>query len=518
MNSIPINTKRRDFLVGLTASSAVVTMPGFLAGCGLQSANTLTSPVPDNPFLDWFDVDQSVLATTMSALTSKGADFADLYFQHARKHSMTVENGVVSSGGVTIDQGVGLRAVVGDQVGFASTEDMTLPSLRNAAISAAGSMAGSPALAPNSFAPAAVGELYATAIPWSEIGAEPITAMLHFVEERVRKADPAIESVIVRWNDSDERIMIATADGRLVTDRRPMGELTIVVTARKGESVQTGFTNIAAREELSWFSEERLLQAVTEVVDRTMIQFDARRAPEGDMPVVLASGTSGVLLHEAVGHGMEADFIRNGNSAYVDMIGKKVAEPIVSIVDQANMRQERGALNYDDEGNQTGRTTMVEDGVLKSYLHDQLSAKHYETETTASGRRESFRYPPMPRMTCTYMEDGPHTKEEIIAAVDHGIVCETYVDGAVKIGPGDYTFSVKNGWLIENGKITAPIKDVSISGIGPETLSQISMVANDLRMDVGGWTCGKNGQNVPVSQGVPTVLVSEMSVGSISRS
>jgi TldD protein len=252
---------------------------------------------------------------------------------------------------------------------------------------------------------------------------------------------------------------------------------------------------------------------VREAVDRTLILFEAKRPPAGVMPVILAAGASGILLHEAIGHGMEADFNRKGTSIYSDMIGKKVAEPFVTIVDQGTIANERGALNYDDEGNACGRNVMVENGVLRSYLHDSISASQYKVPATGSGRRQSYQYPPMPRMTCTFMEDGPHSREEIIAAVDHGIIAETYTNGQVQIGAGDYTFYVKNGWLVEKGKITAPIKDVNIIGNGPESLQRISMVADDAKLDTGGWTCGKNGQMVPVSQGIPTVLVSKMTVG-----
>ena len=252
---------------------------------------------------------------------------------------------------------------------------------------------------------------------------------------------------------------------------------------------------------------------VKQAVDRTMIQFDAVRPPAGEMPVILAAGPSGILLHEAIGHGMEADFNRKGRSIYSDMMGKKVAEPFVTVVDQGTLAGNRGALNYDDEGNACGRTVMVENGILRSYLHDTISARQYDVPVTGSGRRQSYKFQPMPRMTCTFMEDGPHTKDEVIAAVDHGIIAETYTNGQVRIGEGDYTFYVKNGWLIEKGKVTAPIRDVNIIGNGPESLRRITMVANDAYMDTGGWTCGKNGQSVPVSLGMPSVLVSKMTVG-----
>jgi TldD protein len=316
----------------------------------------------------------------------------------------------------------------------------------------------------------------------------------------------------VHWSDVDERVLIATLDGRLVTDHRPMTRMTVLVTAKKGEEVQSGFSNIAAREELSWYTEGRLARTAKEAVDRTMLLFDTVRPPTGEMPVILAAGASGVLLHEAVGHTMEADFNRTGASIYSGMIGEKVAEPFVSVVDEATIPRERGALNYDDEGNSAGRTVMVENGVLKSYLHDQVSARQYDLQPTGSGRRESYKFAPMPRMTCTFMEDGPHSKEEIIAAVDRGVICETYTDGQVQLATGDYSFSIKNGWLVEDGKVTAPIKDFGIIGSGPELLQRITMVADDRQLDAGGWTCGKNGQSVPVSQGMPTVLVSKMTV------
>ena len=239
-----------------------------------------------------------------------------------------------------------------------------------------------------------------------------------------------------------------------------------------------------------------------------MILFESRRPPVGELPVVLASGTSGVLLHEAIGHSLEADFNRNGTSQYANSMGKKIADAQVTISDQGTMSNELGALNYDDEGIACGRTDLVENGVLRSYLHDSVSAGQYKTKPTGSGRRESYRFAPMPRMTCTVMENGPHSREEIISAVQFGVLAETYTNAEVRIGEGDYNFYVKNGWLIEKGKVTAPLRDFSISGNGAQTLERITMVANDRRMDPGGWTCGKNGQRVPVSQGMPTVLAS----------
>jgi len=505
--------KRRDFIGRMAAGSAVLSMPVFLSGCGVQRATAIADPTPENPFMEWFGVDEATTARVMAELTANGADAADLYFQHSRTNFLTLEDGIVSSASSTIEQGVGLRVVIGDQTGYAFTEDLGLPSMLAAARTAAAIASGSQVVAPQAFNAMGTGDLYTTAVPWSDVGIDQKLPLLKFVDSKAKSLDEAVDKVAVYWADQDERVMIATLDGRLVTDHRPMTRVTVTVTAKKGDEVQSGFSNIAAREEFDWYSEERLTTMVKEAVDRTMILFDARRPPAGEMPVILASGASGILLHEAIGHGMEADFNRKGTSIYSDMIGKKVAEPFVTVVDQATIPRERGALNYDDEGNKAGRTVLVQDGILKSYLHDRISATQYGLKPTGSGRRQSYKYAPMPRMSCTFMEDGPHTKDEIVAAVDRGIICETYTNGQVQIGAGDYTFYVKNGWMVENGKVTAPIKDVNIIGNGPESLKRITMVANDARLDTGGWTCGKNGQSVPVSQGIPTVLVSKMTVG-----
>ena len=505
--------KRREFLGRMAAGSAILTVPGFLTSCSVQQATAIVDPTPENPFMSWFGADQATVARVMSELTANGADAADLYFQHSRSNSLSLEDGIVSNANSNIQQGVGLRVVIGEQTGYAFTEELTLSSMLAAARTAAAIASGGQTVVPRSFASREMGALYTTSVPWADVGIDQKLPVLKFIEEKAKALDPAVDKVSVYWGDGDERVMIATLDGNLITDHRPMTRVTVLVTAKKGDELQSGYSNIAAREEFGWYTEERLTTMTREAVDRTMILFDARRPPAGEMPVILAAGASGILLHEAIGHGMEADFNRKGTSIYSDMMGKKVAEPFVTVVDQATIPRERGALNYDDEGNKAGRTIMVENGILKSYLHDQISARQYNVKPTGSGRRESYKFAPMPRMTCTFMEDGPHSKEEIIAAVDHGIICETYTNGQVQIGAGDYTFYVKNGWLVEGGRVTTPIKDAHIIGNGPESLKRITMVASDARLDTGGWTCGKNGQSVPVSQGIPTVLVSNMTVG-----
>ncbi len=508
--------KRREFLSRAAAGGAILTMPAFLQGCGIQLGSIVKDAPPENPFYTWFGVDEPTVLRVMSALTSKGADIADAYFQYTRTSKLELENGVVGNPGLDVQQGVGLRVVTGDQTGFVSTEDLTLPAMLAAAQSAsATAMAvetstAKPAAESLHFSPTR--DLYRVAMPWGDIGVDQKNAILQSVDEKTRAADSAIENVRINWVDVDERVMIAMLDGNIITDNRPMTRLTLVVTATRDGKTQTGFSSIAARAGIDWYTEERLTALVDEAVSRTLVQFDARRAPSGEMPVILAAGTSGVILHEAVGHALEADFVRDGTSPYGDKIGAKVAESDVTLVDDATIPGERGALNFDDEGATTNSNVLVENGVLTSYLHDRVSARHYGVSPTGSGRRESYRHAPMPRMTCTTMRDGQHSRDEIIASVEQGVVCETYTDGQVQLGGGDFMFRVKNAWLVEKGKIAAPIKDVNVSGNGPDLLTKITMVGNDSRLDAGGWTCGKKGQAVPVSQGMPTVLVSQLTV------
>lgn len=504
--------KRREFLGHVAAGSAILTVPAFISGCGVNQALAVKEATPKNPFLEWFGIDEAMIARVMAELTAQGADTADLYFQHQRSNTIGMEGGIVSRAHTEISQGVGLRVVLEEHTGYAFTEDLTLPSMLAAARTAAVVAGHGIAAPPQAFNPKKTGDLYAIKVPWSEIGLDRKVLLLESINEKVHKAEPTVSGVSLHWSDVDERVLIATLGGDLIADHRPMTRLSTQVSVTRSGVTQTGFSNISAREEFSWYTDERIDKMVGEALARTMVLFDARRAPEGEMPVILASGSSGILLHETIGHGMEADFNRKGASIYADKMGKKIAEPIVTIVDQGTLPHARGALNYDDEGNASGRTVMVENGVLRAYLHDSGSARHYKVDVTGSARRQSYKFAPMPRMTCTFMEDGPHTKEEIVAALGHGIIAETYTDGQVQLGEGDFNFQVKHGWLIEKGKVTVPIKDFNIVGNGPELLQRITMVANDARLDTGGWTCGKNGQSVPVSQGMPSVLVSTMRV------
>jgi TldD protein len=424
-------------------------------------------------------------------------------------------DGVTEVANTEIVQGVGLRVVIDGQIGYAFTEELSLPAMLAAARMAASiaTVPNAELIVPSIYAIQETGNLYVTSIPWDEVGNDKKQTTLERINHRARAVDLTVSSVSATWFDVDERIMIATLDGRIITDHRPMIRVSTQVSATRFDEIQSGYASIGGRQDIASITDVRIDQLVADAVDRTLILFDAHQPEPAELPVILAAGRGGILLHEAIGHSLEADFNLKGTSIYSDMLGMPIAEPVVTIVDEGTVRNERGALNYDDEGNACGRNTLVENGVLRSYLHDSVTAESYDVDVTGSGRRESFMHAPMPRMTCTSIENGPHRKDEIIAAVDYGIIAETITNGSVAIGAGDFSFYVKNGWLVEGGKITAPLRDMTLTGNGPKMLQRISMVANDKAFDPGGWTCGKNGQQVPVSQGIPTTMVSRMSVG-----
>jgi len=503
---------RREFLRHLAMGGTVVTMPAFLSGCGIAPAVIVAEPLPEDPFLDWFQIDRALIAQVMVALTAKGADAAELYFQHRRESTLHMLAGEIDRSTVDVLQGVGMRVMLGERTGFAFTEDLSSSNLLATAAMAASSLSGVPIVTDGGYSAQPAGACYMTTIDWADIEIEQKRRVLQRVDQQARKADTAVDDVSISWSDTDERVLIVTLDGRLIFDQRPMTRLSAQVSATRGGVTHSGFANIAARDEMSWYTDARIDTMTQQAVDRTLVLFDARRPPSGEMPVILSAGTSGVLLHEAVGHALEADFNRSGKSAYADRMGERVASAGVSIIDQGDMPNERGALNYDDEGNVCGRTTLVENGVLRSYLHDGLSARQYGVDATGSGRRESFRHQPMPRMTCTFMDNGSYERDELIAAMGRGIIADTYTDGTVDLGAGDYRFYIKSGWLVEKGKILMPVRDFYLIGNGPDTLRDITMVANNSRLDEGGWTCGKNGQTVPVSHGMPSVLVSNLTL------
>jgi TldD protein len=340
-------------------------------------------------------------------------------------------------------------------------------------------------------------------------------AMLRSWEQAAFARDPRIQRVQARLSDSASDVAIVRPDGRIRTDHRPMSSASVRCTAVQGSLSESNLYHVAGRRGLELYDPATEARLVDEAVARTLFLLDAGKPPAGALPVVLAAGPSAILLHEAIGHGMEADFNRKGVSIYAERLGRSIASPDVTIVDDGTLAGTRGALNVDDEGNDTERTVLVEGGVLKTYLHDEISARHFGVAPTGSGRRESFRHAPLPRMRATSMEAGPYDPAEIIASVDLGVYCISFSNGQVQIGAGDFAFYMRHGYLIEGGRLTRPLKDVNIVGNGPVALERIDMVGDDPLLDEGGWTCGKDGQSVPVSQGMPTVRVSSLVVGGV---
>ena len=467
--------------------------------------------------LTWFaqfGIDQNVLDRVLAEATQNGADDADLFFQHATATGVGLADRIVDRAHTSIDLGVGVRVVVGSQVGYAYTEDLSLESMIAAARTArsiAERFEGKAPVKAQTKAPQA--NHYPVERHWSDVDLSLRVPMIRAWEERAFSLDDRIEKVQASLSDVDKHVLIARADGLVAYDYQPMTRAYVSVTATDGTMRETGSYNVASRADLAYYDEDRQERMVQQAVERALRALKAGSPPAGEMPVVLAPGSSGILLHEAIGHGMEADFNRKNISIYASKMGQAIAPKEVTIVDDATLPFARGSINVDDEGNATERTVLVEQGTLRTYLHDRISARHYGVPATGSGRRQSFRHPILPRMRATYMEPGPHDPGDIIKGVKKGLYCEVFANGAVQIGAGDFSFYVRHGRLIEDGKLTEPVKDVNLIGNGPQVLEAIEKVGNDLQIDEGGWTCGKDGQSVPVSQGMPTVLVGKLSVG-----
>lgn len=511
---------RRRFLRHFGAGSAVLTMPAFLNGCGVLPAIDLATPTPAEPFADWFALGERDIHRVLSELGAHGAEFGEVFFEHTRATRLVLEDGEPLPARADVRQGAGLRVVNRGGEGFAATEDLTVTALSAAARDAAAAarvadpeQAEAAVVPPRPLSRHENGGLYRVAVPWSDVATADKRAVLERADAIARAADPAVAAVTVEWRDSDESILIATLDGRALDDRRPLTSLSVQVTATRGGRSHTGFASISARDGMSWYSDERVAQVAADAVSRALIQFEARRPPSGVLPVVLAAGTSGILLHEAVGHALEGDLYASGDSSYSGRRGDAIAASAVTLIDDATIAHARGSLAVDDEGSDTRRNVLIEEGVLTSLLHDRRSALRAGAASTGSARRESFRHPPLPRMSCTSLASGPHSADELLATVEFGILAETFTAGRADPAGGDFAFTVKNGWLLENGSRTMPIRDVALSGNGTALLAGVEMVADDGRLGEDSWTCGKLGQRVPVSLGMPTTLVSGLHVG-----
>jgi len=466
-------------------------------------------------YLEHFGVNEASIREVMGIALSRGGDYCDLYFEHAISSAIGLEDKAVNRAYSTVDFGVGIRVLKGDQTGYSFTEEITPKAMKLAAKTAANIASAGKSAPPVGLKQHNTPSYYPIETPWEQVSIDRKIPYLQKINDKVFAQDPRVIKSRMWFTDETTYIMVATSDGKIVCDYLPMSQIAVTCTAEQNGKREQNYFDLSGRRGIEFFTPENVDRLAKEAVRRTVSLFDAVKPEAGEMEVVLAAGSSGILLHEAIGHGMEADFNRKEISIFSDKMNKPVAEKFVTIVDDGTNPNIRGSINVDDEGNDTERTYLVENGILRSYLHDHISARHYKVKPTGNGRRQSFRFSPQPRMRNTYMLPGPHKKEQIIASVKDGLYAESFSNGQVLIGAGDFTFYVKSGYLIENGQLTKPVKDVNIIGNGPEVLKNIVMVADDLAMAEGGWTCGKNGQGVPVSQGLPTVKVSKITVGGV---
>ena len=468
-------------------------------------------------FFDAFGVDTTLVNAALTAALSMGADDADLYFEYRSSQQLGLLDGAVDRAFAGVSVGVGIRAIKADRTGYAYTEALTLEAVTKAAKMAASVADTSNAIRPQPLQSVAHPNFYPITSPWDDVAVSDELPLLKRINERAFQGNPSIQKVRAGLAHTSSHVLHVHANGFVSYDERPMARVNVQCTAQRNGQRETNGYSRAARLGFELFDPQNLDEVTDEAVSRTMFLFDATVAPAGQLPLVLASGASGILLHEAIGHGMEADFNRKGISIYADKLGQKIASDEVTIVDDGTILNARGAINHDDEGISGQRTTLVENGVLRSYMHDQISAKAMKTAPTGNGRRQSFRHPPLPRMRATYMTAGERDPQEIISSVKRGIYASSFTNGSVMIGAGDFSFYIKTGYLIEDGQLTQPIKDTNIIGNGPEVLRQTDMVGSDFQMDDGNWVCGKDGQSVPVSLGMPTVRVKSITIGGVNE-
>ena len=454
------------------------------------------------------------LERVMQHLLGAGVDTADIYLQATRYESWGLEDGIVKEGSHSIDQGAGIRAVAGEKTGFAYSDDITTTALLEAAKSAR-SIArrgdeGTRELAHSPRPPS----LYLPIDPLRSLPEEEKIALLKRLDQECRAIDPRVEQVFVSLSGSHEVVMVMGQDGAVHGDVRPLVRLNVSVIVEDGGRREQGSYGGGGRTDYQYFLEGgRASEYAREAVRQAFVNLEAEEAPAGSMTVVLGSGWPGILLHEAIGHGLEGDFNRKGTSAFSGRVGEKVASPLCTVVDDGTLPGRRGSLTIDDEGTPTACTTLIENGILKGYMQDKLNARLMGVAPTGNGRRESYQHLPMPRMTNTYMLAGPHDPDEIIRSVKKGLYARNFGGGQVDITSGKFVFSASEAYLIEDGKLTRPVKGATLIGNGPDVLTRVSMVGNDLQLDSGVGTCGKDGQSVPVGVGQPTLRVDSLTVG-----
>ncbi|MES9836364.1 MAG: metalloprotease TldD [Candidatus Thiodiazotropha sp.] len=450
----------------------------------------------------------------LGELTGKGVDAADLYFQSSRLESWVLEDGIIKEGAHNIEQGAGIRVISGEKTGFAYSDELQLPTLQEAARAArAITRSGAEQSVRITGVPISR-QLYAAINPLPTLDEVEKVELLRQLDREARNQDPRVKEVIVSLVAAHDVVLVAAIDGTLCADVRPLVRLNVHVIAERGSRREQGSSGGGARESLDYFmQQERGLGYAREAVRQALVNLEAVDAPAGSMPVVLGPGWPGVLLHEAVGHGLEGDFNRKGTSAFSGRIGEQVAAACCTVVDDGTLPGRRGSLTIDDEGTPGQNTVLIENGILKGYMQDKHNASLMKVDTTGNGRRESYAHLPMPRMTNTYMLPGEQDPEEIIGSVDRGLYAVNFGGGQVDITSGRFVFSASEAYLIEKGKVTRPVKGATLIGNGPETMTRVSMVGNDLKLDAGVGVCGKEGQSVPVGVGQPTLKVDELIVG-----
>jgi TldD protein len=492
----------------------------MLAGAALlPAAGLLESFAPKQLTLQWvldhFKVTESELKKIMAVAMENGGDYADIFFEHTFDNVLTLRDGKVNAASSNIDFGVGVRVLKGDQTGYAYTENVNLAEMLKAARTASRIATGEK----RKNLPVNIDELtfgksyYPVGKSWEDTQVNLKAPFLQRINDRIFALDAKVSRVIVSQSDTTTYMLFFNSEGTLVHDYRPMGTLGATCIMEQNGKIENGRAARAFRMGSEFLTDDLVETISQEAVRQTLLMFEAVKPKGGEMPVVMGAGGSGILLHEAIGHAFEADFNRKNTSIFSDKLGKKVCDAHISVLDDGTIPFNRGSVNVDDEGIPGQKTYIVKDGILNSYMHDRISARHYGVKPTGNGRRQSFRYTPIPRMRATYMENGNAEEQDLIASVKNGIFVDNFTNGQVQIGAGDFTFFVKSGYLIEDGKLTRPIKDINIIGNGPKALADITMVANNYKMDNGTWTCGKDGQSCPVTCGMPSVLVSKLTVG-----
>jgi TldD protein len=458
---------------------------------------------------------ETELMRLIGQLMSGSVDYGDLYFQYGRHESWSLEEGKVKSGSHSIEQGVGVRACAGEKTGFAYSDEIVLPALLEAAGAARAIVQqGAQARVPVAFRGAAGRQLYRPDDPLVSLPDEAKVKLLERVEQEARAQDPRVKQVMASLASTHEVVLVVRSDGAIAGDVRPLVRLNVTVIVESNGRREQGSSGGGGRFTYDYFSRaDQALSYAREAVRQALVNLDAVEAPAGTMPVVLGPGWPGILLHEAIGHGLEGDFNRKGTSAFAGKLGQRVASEQCTVVDDGTIPDRRGSLNVDDEGTTTQKTVLIENGILKGYMQDTLNARLMGVAPTGNGRRESYAHLPMPRMTNTYMLAGKYDPGEIIASVERGLYAVNFGGGQVDITSGKFVFSASEAYLIENGKITRPVKGATLIGNGPDVLTRVSMVGNDLQLDPGVGTCGKEGQSVPVGVGQPTLKIDSLTVG-----